>query len=207
MLLSYATDDFHLFDDGAADMPLLIFIYSMMGQWIFIYSMMGQLTCKYELVWQEFSVESLILRWLLRPLGLLLNFVNVFLLFRNYLPMEMGVVLYLNKLESPSPKDALCQVWLELAQWFLRRRWKCEKFTDGRTEGWMDDGQQAIRKAHLSFQFRWAKKGFELRDIDFTYNKLGIYLILKFPNFKQIYTLRNNLLTYLITSQIYWINI
>ena len=28
----------------------------------------------------------------------------------------------LNKLKSPSPKDALCQVWLKLAQWFLRRR-------------------------------------------------------------------------------------
>ena len=28
---------------------------------------------------------------------------------------------YLNILESPSPKNALCQVWLKLAQWFLRR--------------------------------------------------------------------------------------
>ena len=26
----------------------------------------------------------------------------------------------LNKLESPSPKDALCQVGLKLAQWFWR---------------------------------------------------------------------------------------
>ena len=25
-------------------------------------------------------------------------------------------------IESPSPKDALCQVWLKLAQWFWRRR-------------------------------------------------------------------------------------
>ena len=25
-------------------------------------------------------------------------------------------------LESPSPKDALCQDWLKLAQWFWRRR-------------------------------------------------------------------------------------
>ena len=38
MLLSYATVDFYLFYDGAADMPLLFFIYSMMGQ----------LICKYE---------------------------------------------------------------------------------------------------------------------------------------------------------------
>mgnify|MGYP003683194777 CR=1 FL=1 len=32
------------------------------------------------------------------------------------------MVLYLSKLEFPSPKDALCQVWLKLAQWFWRRR-------------------------------------------------------------------------------------
>ena len=32
----------------------------------------------------------------------------------NYLPLEKGGTLDLNKLESPSPKDALCQVWLKL---------------------------------------------------------------------------------------------
>ena len=69
-------------------------------------------------------------------------------------PLENGVALHLNKFESPSPKDALCQVWLKLAKWFCRRWWKCEKFTaDRRT----NDGQQAIRKAHLSFQLSWAK--------------------------------------------------
>ena len=30
--------------------------------------------------------------------------------------------------QSPSLKDALYQVWLNLAQWFWRRRRKCEKF-------------------------------------------------------------------------------
>ena len=43
------------------------------------------------------------------------NFDNVFSLFRNYLPLEKGGALHLNKFESPSPKDALCQVWLKLA--------------------------------------------------------------------------------------------
>ena len=52
----------------------------------------------------------------------LFNFVNVFSLFHNYLPLEKGRALPLNKLESPSHKDALCQVWLKLAQWFWRRR-------------------------------------------------------------------------------------
>ena len=50
------------------------------------------------------------------------NFVNVLSLFSNYLPLEKGGTLGMNKLESPSPKDALCQVWLKLAQWFWRRR-------------------------------------------------------------------------------------
>ena len=44
------------------------------------------------------------------------NFINVFSLFHNYLPLEMGRALHLNKLESPSPWDTLCQVWLKLAQ-------------------------------------------------------------------------------------------
>ena len=42
--------------------------------------------------------------------------------FCNNLPLEIGWVLHLNKLGSPSPKDALWQVWLKLAQWFWRRR-------------------------------------------------------------------------------------
>ena len=49
-------------------------------------------------------------------------FVNVFLLFDNYLPSEKSGALHFNKLKFPSPKDALCQVWLKLIQWFLRRR-------------------------------------------------------------------------------------
>ena len=48
------------------------------------------------------------------------NFVNVFSLFHYYLPFEKGWALHLNKLESPLHKEALCQVWLKLVQWFLR---------------------------------------------------------------------------------------
>ena len=48
------------------------------------------------------------------------NFVNVFLLFHNYVLLEKGRALHLNKLEFPSPKDAMCQVWLKMAMWFLR---------------------------------------------------------------------------------------
>ena len=79
------------------------------------------------------------------------------MLFCNNLPLEKGVALHLNKLESPPLMDALCQVWLKLAHWFWRRRWKYEKITDRQTDGRTDDGQKVIRKSHLSFQLRWAK--------------------------------------------------
>jgi hypothetical protein len=49
----------------------------------------------------------------------------------------------------------LCQVWLKLAQWFWRRSRKCKSLQTHRRT---DDGQRAIRIAHLSFQLRWAKK-------------------------------------------------
>ena len=42
----------------------------------------------------------------------ILNFVSVFSLFRNYLPLEMGRAFHLNKYESPLGKDDLFQVWL-----------------------------------------------------------------------------------------------
>ena len=48
------------------------------------------------------------------------NFVNVFSLFRNYLPLEKGTALYLNKLDSPSPEDAVSQGCLKLSQWIWR---------------------------------------------------------------------------------------
>ena len=44
------------------------------------------------------------------------------------------MVLRLCKLESPSLKDDLCQVWLKLVQWVLEKKWKCEKFTDRQTD-------------------------------------------------------------------------
>ena len=37
--------------------------------------------------------------------------INVILLFRNYLPLEKGWALYLNKFEYTLPKDALFQVY------------------------------------------------------------------------------------------------
>ena len=49
------------------------------------------------------------------------NFVNVFRYYW-YLPLKKGGAFNWNKLESPSHKNVLCQVWLKLALWFWRRR-------------------------------------------------------------------------------------
>ena len=51
-----------------------------------------------------------------------LNIFNIISLFRFYLPFEKGLALHLNKFESSPLKDAVCQVWLKLAQWLWRRR-------------------------------------------------------------------------------------
>ena len=44
-----------------------------------------------------------------------LNFVNVFSVFRNYLPSEKGSALHWHK-------HALCQIQLKLTKWFWRKR-------------------------------------------------------------------------------------
>ena len=59
--------------------------------------------------------------WYLRR-RISLNYDNVFLLFCNHIPLENCTVIYLNKLESLSPKNALCRFCLKLAQWFWRRK-------------------------------------------------------------------------------------
>ena len=115
--------------------------------------------------------------------GDFLKFVNVFLQFRNYHPLEKGGALHLNKLESPSHKNALCKVWLKLARWFWRRRWKCEKFmmttttttTTSSTTTTADNGQILIRKAQLSFRLRWAKKEIHIFCIYVLFVYISIY--------------------------------
>ena len=75
--------------------------------------------------------------------------------------------LQLNKLESPTPKDVLCQFWFKLAQWFWRRRWKCEKFTTTTLTKMTTTTTDKflIRKAHLW----WAQNRGQLFLKMFTY--------------------------------------
>ena len=55
----------------------------------------------FEQIWLKLN------KWFWRRL---LNNFNVYQLFCYYLPLERGVTLHLNKLDFPSPKDALCLV-------------------------------------------------------------------------------------------------
>ena len=77
-----------------------------------------------------------------------LHFINVFLLFHNFPSLEKGVALHLNKLESPSPKDALLRL-IEIGPVVLERKWKMWKVY-WQMDRWMDNRRQAIRKAQVS---------------------------------------------------------
>lgn len=87
-------------------------------------------------------------------LNLTLNFQQVF--FLNFLFEKSCMAFYFNKLELPSlkdeflsPKYALCQVWLKLAQWFKR------KSKNRRQKDKTDWQQRKLTWAWL--QLRWAR--------------------------------------------------
>jgi hypothetical protein len=68
------------------------------------------------------SVPSLVKIGLVVLEKMIFKWPTPFLHFCDYLPLKEDLALYLNKLEFPSPKDNLYQVWLNLASWFWRRR-------------------------------------------------------------------------------------
>ena len=80
-----------------------------------------------------------------------LNFFNVFSLFHNYFiyyhHLEKGVALHLN----PFPQGCFVPSLVEIGQVVLKKKMK---FFFLKVYSQTDDGQQAIRKAHLSFQLR-----------------------------------------------------
>jgi hypothetical protein len=64
--------------------------------------------------------------------------------------LEKGNPLHLNKLETPPPKDDLCQVWLKLAHGSGEvENVKVYRRMDRRRDGWTNNGQPAIRTAHF----------------------------------------------------------
>ena len=52
----------------------------------------------------------------------ILRFHQWFFTISKLSPLRKRWALHLNYFKSPSPKDALCQVWLKLVKWFLGRR-------------------------------------------------------------------------------------
>ena len=44
--------------------------------------------------------------------------------FDYHFPLEKGDSFNLNEIEFPSPKHALCLVWVKLAEWFWREDFK-----------------------------------------------------------------------------------
>jgi hypothetical protein len=62
-----------------------------------------------------------------------------------YLSWRRMFPYILIRLNPPSPKDDLCQVWLKLALLF----WRSRKYKGLHVEG---NGQQAIRKAHVRLE-------------------------------------------------------
>jgi hypothetical protein len=55
-----------------------------------------------------------------------------FFLFWAWWPPWLAVGITGHNFGRGSPKDHSTKVWLQLAEWFLRRRLKCEMLTDGR---------------------------------------------------------------------------
>ena len=113
-----------------------------------------------------------------------LNFVNVFSLFGNYLSLEKGGALYLNNLESPSPEDALFQVWLKLAKWFWRRRFFnfVNVFSLIRYN-WRRQ-RQTTDKNYLSLRFKWAKN----QTLDWNYLYTRSYIPFGTFNVKSVFS-------------------
>ena len=66
------------------------------------------------------SLVEIMAEWSMKRI--LFKFAYVFSQFRNNLPLEKDGALDLHKIEFPSLKDELCQVKLQLAERFLRRR-------------------------------------------------------------------------------------
>ena len=84
-----------------------------------------------------------------------LNFVNVFLLFLYHLPFRKKVAPSFEETWIPFTQGCFVPSFVEIGPVVLEKKmkmWKVYRRTDGR---------QVIRKAHLSFQPRWAKNIFQ----------------------------------------------
>ena len=75
-----------------------------------------------------------------------------FFLFWPWRPSWLEVGITGHNFERGPSKDHSTKVWLQLVEWFLRRRLKCEMLTDGRRTKSDDNSSHGLKA-------RWAKKG------------------------------------------------
>ena len=89
-------------------------------------------------------------------------------------PLEKGVILHLNKLEFPSPKDALCQVWLKLVKRFYSWRFLNFPFHKG-VALYVNKLEFPSPQKMLCPQFRWdwlivsGEEDFKISSMHFRY--------------------------------------
>ena len=74
-----------------------------------------------------------------------------FFLFLTWWSSWLEVEITRHNFGREPPKDHSIKVWLQLAQWFLRRRLKCEMLTNGRRK--KSDGNSSH-----GLKARWVKK-------------------------------------------------
>jgi hypothetical protein len=67
--------------------------------------------------------------------------------------LEVGITGH--KFGRRPPKDHSTKIWLQLAQWFLRRRLKCEM--------WTDDGRKVMATTKMAAKLKILKKGDEIQ--------------------------------------------
>jgi hypothetical protein len=85
--------------------------------------------------------------------GRFLKVLSVFFTLLLLTLLGEGVNLHLNNSVSYSPKDDLCQLWLELDQQFWRRSQKCKSLTDRQMDRLQSsDGQQTTGNQKSSFE-------------------------------------------------------
>ena len=78
-------------------------------------------------------------------------------------PLGKGMALHFEKLKSPSTKDACAKFGWNWPSGSGEedenvKSLHQDRGSDGRRDRQTDDGQQAIKKAHLNFHLRWATK-------------------------------------------------
>jgi hypothetical protein len=99
-----------------------------------------------------------------------------FFLFLAWRPSLLEVGITGHNFGRGLSKDYSTKVWFKLAQWLQRSWLKCEKLTDGRTDGrTTNDGRSVVTIAHLTLWVRWAKNEYLLSKLKKKDNSNDLY--------------------------------